>query len=69
MGSGETCHQRLSAKTTASYMADHGLEMKDPQLATVYLGGAIAEVCRSGPATMSVDDGAEKVADLLKSRL
>jgi hypothetical protein len=70
MGSGNVCHRRLSAIVDESYLESQGLEIKPGQedAATIQVGGAIAEVCREGPADLSVDDGAERVVDIVRAR-
>lgn len=69
MGSGQTCHRRLSAVVDEDFLLAEGLEIKDADLATVAVGGVIAEVCMDGPSSISVDQGAERVADVIRSRL
>ena len=68
MGSGTTCHDRLAAIVDEAYLIDHGLVIKDSDAATVAVGGTIAEVCMDGPSTLDVDDGAERVVDIVEQR-
>ena len=68
MGSGNECNGNLSAVVDENYLLDNGLEIRDSDAATIAVGGAIAEVCIDGPASTSIDQGAQRVVEILRQR-
>lgn len=68
MGRGKRCNHRLANIIDTAYLAEHDLEVKDKDAATIAVGGAIAEVCMKGPATLTVAEGGEKVIEIVKNR-
>ena len=68
MGRGNKCIENLGAVVDEDYLLANGLEIRKADAATIAVGGAIAEVCIDGPASMSIEDGAQRVVEIVRKR-
>jgi hypothetical protein len=68
MGRGNRCNENLAAVVDEDYLLENGLEVRDPDAATIAVGGAIAEVCVEGPSSTPIEEGAQRVVEIVRDR-
>ena len=68
IGTGAACTANLRQAITPEYLRQAGLGISNPRVAERELTRAIAQVCRTGPPTLSVTDAAAQVVRVIEVR-
>jgi hypothetical protein len=68
IGTGAQCTAKLRQAVTPEYLRQSGLGIANPRVARRELTRAIAQVCRTGPATLSVNEAAPQVVRVIEVR-